>query len=514
MRQLQPSSPSSDRPSPAGWTGIKGQQAAKIRKFDSLQRAKLLPLIVACALFMENTDSTVIATSLPVIAKSLGEDPIALKLALTSYLVSLAVFIPISGWMADRFGARTIFRTALGIFMLGSVLCAFSNSLGAFVGARFIQGMGGAMMVPVGRLVILRSVEKSELVSALAYLTVPALVGPVVGPVVGGFITTYFDWRWIFFINLPIGLLGIALATMFFEDVREEDVAPLDITGFLLSSTGFAALMLGLATGGRHLVPVAVSYGCVAFGIAALILYWFHARRLAYPVLNLSLLRIPTYRIGVLGGSIFRIGIGAIPFLLPLMLQLGFGLDALQSGLITFASAAGALVMKTLAKTILARFGFRGVLTFNALIGSAFLAASGLFTPSTPHWIMLGVLFVGGCFRSLQFTGINALSYADVSNRDMSSATSFSSVAQQLSLSLGITVGAFALEAANLYNGGKTLGAGDFWPAFVLVGLISASSALWMIRLKPDAGAEVSGHAPVSARKVTAQAIEDQKPLE
>jgi predicted MFS family arabinose efflux permease len=442
-----------------------------------LQRAKLLPLIVACALFMENTDSTVIATSLPVIAQSLGEDPIALKLALTSYLVSLAVFIPISGWMADRFGARTIFRTALGIFMLGSVLCAFSNSLGAFVGARFIQGMGGAMMVPVGRLVILRSVEKSELVSALAYLTVPALVGPVVGPVVGGFITTYFDWRWIFFINLPIGLLG-------------------------------------LATGGRHLVPVAVSYGCVAFGIAALVLYWFHARRLAYPVLNLSLLRIPTYRIGVLGGSIFRVGIGAIPFLLPLMLQLGFGLDALQSGLITFASAAGALVMKTLAKTILARFGFRGVLTFNALIGSAFLAASGLFTPTTPHWIMLGVLFIGGCCRSLQFTGINALSYADVSNRDMSSATSFSSVAQQLSLSLGITVGAFALEAANLYNGGKMLGAGDFWPAFVLVGLISASSALWMIRLKPDAGAEVSGHAPMSARKVTAQAIEDQKPLE
>ena len=491
----------------------KGLQAAEPES-RFLQRAKLLPLIVACALFMENTDSTVIATSLPVIAQSLGEDPIALKLALTSYLVSLAVFIPISGWMADRFGARTIFRTALGIFMLGSVLCAFSNSLGAFVGARFVQGMGGAMMVPVGRLDILRSVQKSELVSELAYLTVPALVGPVVGPVLGGFITTYFDWRWIFFINLPIGLLGIALATLFFEDVREEDVAPLDIKGFLLSSTGFAALMLGLATGGRHLVPEVVSYGCVAFGIVALVAYWFHARGLAYPVLNLSLLRIPTYRVGVVGGSVFRVGIGAIPFLLPLMLQLGFGLDALQSGLITFASAAGALIMKTLAKTILARFGFRRVLTFNALIGSAFLASSGLFTPTTPHWLMLAVLLVGGCFRSLQFTGINALSYADVSNRDMSSATSLSSVSQQLSLSLGVTIGAFALEAANLFNGGKALGPGDFWPAFAIVGLISASSVLWMASLKPDAGAEVSGHAPVSARKATAQAIEDQKPLE
>jgi EmrB/QacA subfamily drug resistance transporter len=480
-----------------------------------LQRAKLLPLIVACALFMENTDSTVIATSLPVIAQSLGEDPIALKLALTSYLVSLAVFIPISGWMADRYGARTIFRAALGVFMVGSMLCAISNSLGAFVGARFIQGMGGAMMVPVGRLVILRSVEKSQLVGALAYLTVPALVGPVVGPVLGGFITTYFDWRWIFFINIPIGLIGILLASLFFEDVREEDVAPLDIRGFLLSSFGFAALMLGLATGGRHLVPEAVSSTCVAGGIAALVAYWFHARRVPYPVLNLKLLRIPTYRIGVIGGSVFRTGIGAIPFLLPLMLQLGFGLNALQSGLITFASAVGALVMKTLARRILARFGFRRVLTANALLGAAFLAASGLFTPATPHWLMLSILLVGGCFRSLQFTGINALSYSDISNREMSGATSLSSVAQQLSLSLGVTIGAFALEAANALNGGKDLGAGDFLPAFVIVGLISATSVLWMAHLAPDAGAEVSGHtAPVSARKATAQAIADQKPLE
>jgi len=479
-----------------------------------VQRAKLLPLIVACALFMENTDSTVIATSLPVIAKSLGEDPIALKLALTSYLVSLAVFIPISGWMADRFGARTIFRSALCVFMLGSILCAVSNSLGAFVGARFIQGMGGAMMVPVGRLVILRSVSKSEIVGALAYLTIPALVGPVVGPPLGGFITTYFDWRWIFFINIPIGMIGIVLASLFFEDIREEDVPPLDIRGFLLSSFGFASLMLGLNTGGRHLVPEAVSYACVLGGAGALLAYWFHAQRVPYPVLNLSLFRIPTFRIGVLGGSIFRTGIGAIPFLLPLMLQLGFGLDALQSGLITFVSAAGALIMKTLAKTILARFGFRRVLTFNAVVGAAFLAASGLFTPTTPHAIMLSVLLVGGCFRSLQFTGINALSYADVSNREMSSATSLSSVAQQLSLSIGVTIGAFALETTHMLRGGKALAAGDFWPAFLLVGLVSASSALWMMQLDPNAGAEVSGHVPVSARKVTAEAIAEQKPLD
>lgn len=478
-----------------------------------MDRAKLLPLIVACALFMENTDSTVLATALPVIARSLNEEPIALKLALTSYLVSLAVFIPISGWMADRFGARTIFRAALGIFMAGSLLCAVSSSLGGFVTARFIQGIGGAMMVPVGRLVILRSVEKSQLVSALAYLTIPALVGPVVGPVLGGFVVTYFDWRWIFVINIPIGLIGIVLATLFFEDIREEDVAPLDITGFLLSSLGFAALMTGLATGGgRLLIPAWVSWSCIAGGVVLLSAYLTHARRIEHPVLNLALLRIQTFRIAVVGGSIFRVGIGAIPFLLPLMLQLGFGLDALQSGLITFASAAGALIMKTTARLILARYGFRRVLIANSIIGAAFLAASGLFTPLTPHWLMLAVLLIGGCFRSLQFTALNALSYSDVPPKAMSGATSLASVAQQLSLSLGVTAGAFALEGANLLNGGTALAAADFWPAFALVGVISASSVFWMIQLDANAGAEVSGHAPISARKATAEAIEDQKP--
>ena len=231
-------------------------------------------------------------------------------------------------------------------------------------------------------------------------------------------------------------------------------------------------------------------------------------------MLNLKLFRIPTYRIGVIGGSVFRTGIGAIPFLLPLMLQLGFGLNPLQSGMITFASAAGALIMKTMAKRILAQFGFRGVLSFNAVIGAAFLASSGLFTPSTPHWLMLVVLLVGGCFRSLQFTGINALSYADVANKDMSSATSLSSVAQQLSLSMGVTIGAFALEAAGMLNSGRELAPADFWPAFLLVGVISGSSVLWMMQLAPDAGAEVSGRIPVSARKATAAALADQKPLE
>ncbi|HKH35385.1 MAG TPA: DHA2 family efflux MFS transporter permease subunit [Beijerinckiaceae bacterium] len=465
-----------------------------------MNRTRLVPLIVATALFMENTDSTVIATSLPVIAESLNEDPIALKLALTSYLVSLAIFIPVSGWMADRYGARTVFRAALGVFMAGSLACAAAGSLGGFVAARFLQGIGGAMMVPVGRLVLLRSIPKSELVAALAYLTVPAMVGPVVGPPLGGFITTYFDWRWIFFINIPIGLLGIGLSTLYFENVREPDRPPLDFAGFLLSGFGLAALMLGLATGGRHLLPIEVSIGCVVLGAIAVIAYVRHAGRTPHPLVRLELLRIATFRASVVGGSLFRIGVGAIPFLLPLMLQLGFGLNPLESGLLTFVSAAGALFMKTLAARILRIFGFRAVLTVNAFIAAAFIGASGLFTPWTPHWAIIMVLLVGGCFRSLQFTALNAIAYADVSTREMSHATSLTSVAQQLALSIGVALGAAVLEAVSRAQGEANLTAGDFWPAFLVVALISSLSGFIFARLEPSAGAEMSGHAIVRQR--------------
>ncbi|GGC85559.1 DHA2 family efflux MFS transporter permease subunit [Chelatococcus reniformis] len=480
-----------------------------------LDRQMLIPLIVACALFMENTDSTVIATSLPAIAADIGEDPIALKLALTSYLVSLAIFIPISGWMADRFGARTVFRLAIVVFMGGSLACAFSNSLGSFVAARFLQGIGGSMMVPVGRLVLLRSIPKSQLVSALAYLTVPALVGPVVGPPLGGFITTYFDWRWIFFINIPIGILGIVLASVFIENIREEDVVPLDIGGFVLAGFGFAALMMGFASGGRHLIPPGISVALAVAGAVSLVLYYVHSRRVAAPLLKLDLLKIPTFRANVVAGSLFRIGVGAIPFLLPLMLQLGFGLSPVQSGLITFISAVGALFMKTLATRVLRRYGFRTVLTVNAVLASATLAIYGFFTPTTSMTLMLAVLFAGGCLRSLQFTAINAIGYADVEPRDMSYATSLSSVAQQLSLSFGVALGALVLQFASDLSGHTEIRTEDFWPAFVVVAAVSASSALVTLFLARDAGTEVSGHvprervaAPGGARRLTAEAVQ------
>ncbi|MFF8799211.1 MULTISPECIES: MFS transporter [unclassified Methylobacterium] len=463
-----------------------------------MRPAQIVPLVVATALFMENTDSTVIATALPAIAASLRTDPIALKLALTAYLVSLAIFIPVSGWAADRYGARNVFRAALCVFMAGSLACAAANSLSGFVAARFVQGMGGAMMVPVGRLVILRSVPKSELVGALAYLTIPALIGPIIGPPLGGFITTYADWRWIFFINIPIGLAGIVLATLYFGDIREETRPPLDVAGFILSGGGLALLMLGFASTGRHLLPDGVSWACMGGGLALVGLYLRHARATEHPLIRLDLLKHHTFRAAVTGGSLFRIGTGAIPFLLPLMLQIGFGLDPLHSGLITFSAAAGALLIKIVGPRILRAYGFRRVMVTNALIAAAFLAVNGLFTAQTPHWVIVCVLLLGGCVRSLQFTCVNAIAYADLESREMSAATSLASVAQQLSLSLGVSIGALALEGAAGWRGHSGIEATDFSVAFGVVAVISAASFLVFRRLAPDAGAEVSGQRRVA----------------
>ncbi|WP_034293575.1 DHA2 family efflux MFS transporter permease subunit [Herbaspirillum sp. RV1423] len=464
----------------------------------AFQRTFTIPLIVACALFMEQMDSTVISTSLPVLAVDMAVDPISLKLALTSYLVSLAVFIPISGWMADRFGALTIFRSAICVFMLGSILCGISLTLPQFVAARFFQGIGGAMMVPVGRLVILRSVDKPNLVKALSYLTIPAMFGPVLGPPLGGFITTYFHWRWIFFINIPISILGLYLATRFIANSKAEQVAPLDLVGFVLSALGCSLVMTGLATAGRHLVSGDISLACVVLGALSLAAYVWHARRTEHPLIDLDLLKIKTLQAGVGGGSLFRLGIGAIPFLLPLMLQLGFGFSAFQSGLLTCASAAGAMFMKTIASKFLKRFGFRRVMVVNGTCGVISLAAVGLFTQTTPYAVMLIVLLIGGCFRSLQFTSLNAISYADVDAHRLSQATSIASVAQQLSVGMGVVLGGFALQTSNHLQGHATLVSQDFWPAFLTVAVAASFSIPLLLRLPHNAGAELAGRGPAA----------------
>lgn len=458
-------------------------------------RRVLIPLIVACALFMENLDSTVIATALPEIARSMNENPLHLSLAITSYLLSLAVFIPASGWAADRFGARFMFRLAIVVFVLGSVLCGLSQSMYQLVGARILQGIGGAMMVPIGRLVILRSIPKSELVSAMAYLTVPALLGPVFGPPVGGFIATYGAWQWIFFINVPIGIIGFILVSRFIEEVREPTTPRFDTVGWGLAGLGLACLVFGFENVGRGLLPDGLVVALLAAGAALLVLYVRHMRRTARPILDLTLLRVATYRASILGGFLFRIGIGALPFLLPLMLQLGFGLTPFQSGLLTLSGAIGAIVMKTGVGIIVRQFGFRNVLLVNSVICGLFLMANGLFTPATPHWLILAVLLIGGIFRSLQFTAVNTMAYADLPDTRMSSATSLASTAQQLSVSFGVGTGALILHLTLAWRDDAELSAGDFWPAFLIIGLISMLSALVFLPLPANAGANVSGQA-------------------
>jgi EmrB/QacA subfamily drug resistance transporter len=459
----------------------------------------LIPLIVACALFMENLDSTAIATAtaLPTIAAAFGESPVRLSLAITAYLFALAVFIPVSGWIADRFGARRVFRIAILVFVLGSVLCGFAGSVLELVLARILQGMGGAMMVPVGRLVLLRSTPKQDLVRAMAWLTVPALIGPVLGPPLGGFITTYVSWHWIFWINVPIGALGIVLATRFIPDLREERPPPLDLTGFLLSALGLIGLVAAFETAGRDLVPTGVTLLLLATGSAGVGLYLWHARRVRYPLLDLALLRVPTFRAAVVGGFLFRIGIGALPFLLPLMLQEAFGLNPFDSGLLTFAAAAGAMAMKATAQPILRLFGFKRVLIVNALISSLFIAINGLFQPSTPHLLILVVLLAGGFFRSLQFTSVNTLGYADIERAQMSRATSLTSMMQQLSLTVGVGTGALLLHLGMTARGAAEVATSDFTLAFVTVALLAAASALVYLPLDADAGAAVSGQAPL-----------------
>ncbi len=465
----------------------------------------LVLLVVACALFMENLDSTVLSTALPAIAADFGEDPIRLKLALTSYLISLAVFIPASGWLADRFGARIVFRLAILVFTLGSIACGLSSSISEIVVARVVQGMGGAMMVPVGRLVIMRTIPKSELIGAMAWLTVPALTGPVLGPPLGGFITTYFEWRWIFWINVPIGILGLIFATLYIPDVRGETRTKFDTLGFLLSGLGLAMVVSGGTNLGLGVLPQPLILSMLGIGAVLLTWYFFHARRTPAPILDLTLFSVPTYRTAVIGGSLFRIGVGATPFLIPLMLQLVYGLTPFQSGMTTFAAAIGAIAMKFVAPPVLRRLGFRTILIINGLICAAFIALPATFSLSTPVVMFTVVLLVGGFFRSLQFTSSNSLAIADIESGRMSKATSMTSVLQQLSISVGISMAAMTMELTRLARGGGELAISDFSAAFVVVGLATAASVLLFYTLPKDAGHEVSGHQrPLSPDPVTA----------
>jgi len=472
----------------------------------------ILPLIVATALFMENLDATALSTALPAIAADFGTSPIHLKLAVTTYLLALAIFIPASGWVADRFGARNVFRLAILVFAAGSIGCALSQGLGSLVAARVLQGIGGAMMVPVGRLVILRTIPKHQLVDALAWLTVPALLGPILGPPVGGFITTYFDWRWIFWINIPVAILGFFLVSIYIPNIRAEQPERFDAVGFLLVGPGLSMFLTGATIAGLGVLDGTWVALLIVSGALLLGAYIVYALGAAAPIIDLRLLAVPTFRASVLGGLLFRIGIGSMPFLLPLLLQIGFGLTPFQSGLTTFATGIGALMMKPVASRILNAYGFRRVLIVNALISGLFTFAPALYSAATPLLLITLVLFLGGLSRSLQFTSINVLAYADIPPEKLSRATSFTAALQELSGSIGVSIAALGLEIAQGFYGGALIDAVHFPPVFFAIALLSVGSMWFFTRLPADAGSSLLAPAKPETLKQEPVAAEHPPP--
>ena len=456
---------------------------------------RLTALIIASALFMEQLDSTVLATALPTMARYFDVSPPHMSVALTSYLLSLAVLIPASGIVADRFGARTVFSGAIAVFTLSSILCAQAHSLTLLVLARLLQGAGGAMMIPVGRLVLLRSVDRSDLISAMSWFLVPGLIGPILGPPVGGMIVTYLDWRWIFYINVPIGVLGFALTWAFIENTRAETRQAFDLWGFVLSGVSLACLLFGFETTSRGVGDASLAFALIGAGLvsgAAYVVYAMRVRRTT-PILDLTLMRIRTFRVSMIAGSLSRITQGAQPFLLPLMMQLAFGMSAAQSGLLTFATFGGSLAMKAFAGPLLRCFGFRNVLIWNGILSSLLYATCAAFRQNWPHWSLFLVLAVSGFSMSLQFTAYNTVAYDDVPPERTAAANSFYTTFQQLMLSFGICTGALALTVSKTLSGRLNADVGDFSTAFLVVTAISLLAAPVCLAYPRDAGASMSG---------------------
>lgn len=464
----------------------------------SRRKASLIAILVAGAFFMENLDGTVIATALPQMGNSFHVSPVDLNMGMTAYMLMLAVFIPISGWVADRVGARTVFASAIAVFTVSSILCGLSGGLWQFTGARVIQGIGGAMMVPVGRLVVLRTTEKQNLVHSIAYITWPGLVAPILGPPVGGFITTYASWHWIFFLNVPLGIIGIGLALLWITNARTEEHKPFDWIGFALSSTACTSFMYGLELIGRENLEWRQTSLFLGGGVLLGVFAVLHFRRAVAPLIELATLKIRTFAITIHGGSLFRIAISVSPFLLPLMFQVGFGLSAFQAGLLMLGLFAGNLGMKTVTTPMLKRFGFRNILIVNGIFTALLILACATLEPTTPRIIILAVLFVNGLCRSMQFTSLSTIVYVDVPKPQLSSATSFSSMITQMSMGMGVAVGAIALRLAAFVKGNRTgvPTLADFHIAFVFVAILTAAAVIDCFSLEPHAGAVVSGHRP------------------
>ncbi len=452
--------------------------------------ARWAPVAIASALFMEFIDSTALSTALPTLARGFHVDPIHLKLALTSYLLALAVLAPAGGWIADRFGARRVFLSAMAVFLLGSICCGFSRSLPQLVAARILQGCGGAMMVPVGRLIIVGSTPKARLVSAMAWFTTPALVGPLVGPPIAGFVLGVADWPWIFFINIPVGLLGMLAVARLAPTLQRPHPGRFDTVGFLLAAVAISALVVLAETAGMGLLPPPFELGLGLLLAGSGGLFLRHVRRAAHPILDIGLLRHHTFRASLMGGTLVRLGVGATPFLTPLLLQVALGWPPVKAAFVTIATGFGAMSARTVTRRIIARLGFRSVLLISG-IGAALLSSlPGFFRPSTPIWLMVLILYVSGMVRSTQFISANTIAYADIPAADVTRASTLASVVQQLGLSLGVSFGALMLT---LTRSGGGLTPERFTLPFLMIGAATLLAQPIYAALHKDAGAEISG---------------------
>jgi EmrB/QacA subfamily drug resistance transporter len=457
---------------------------------------KVLPWLVAVAFFLESLDTTILNTAVPAISAALKIAPLSMKAVLASYTLSLAVFIPISGWMADHFGTRRVFAAAIGLFTLGSCLCGLSNDIHSLVACRILQGCGGAMMVPVGRLTLVRTFAKSELVRTMSFVAMPALIGPMLGPIAGGLIVAYLHWRLIFFVNLPMGLAGLVLVYLHLPDYRGDESTPLDLVGLILFGSGVALLSYVLEVFGEHTLSAREILGLLTLSLSLLAGYGLHANGMLHPLLKLSLFRIRTFRAAVSGSFFTRIGIGGVPFLLPLLYQVGLGFTPVQSGLLIVPQAAAAMSSKVLLPRVLARFGYRRSLISNTLALGVALLLFGLIGARTPVWAIVALAFCYGALTSLQYTSMNTLVYADIGDEQASAASSIASTMQQMSISFGVAAAGLT-TALFIPDRFRTVPAeivhGVHWALWLLGGFTVLSTLIFR-RLKASDGGNVSLH--------------------
>jgi len=461
---------------------------------DASTVKRYLPWVVATALFMEQLDATIVNTAIPSIAATLQVTPLSLKSVVTSYIISLAVGIPVSGWMADRFGTRKVFGIAIAVFTLASVLCGLAQNVPMMVAARMLQGLGGAMMMPVGRLAIIRTFPKSELLAAMNFVIIPALIGPLLGPTVGGLMVHWVSWRAIFFVNVPVGLIALYLVYRHMPDYKGDNPRPLDVVGLILFSSGTAILSWLLEIFGEHSLDPTTVILMFALSVSLIAAYVWHASDFAFPLLRLALFRVRTFRIAVVGGFITRLGVGGLPFLLPLLYQLGLGLPAWKSGLLMMPAAAAAMCMKLVAPKILARCGYRQVLVANTLFIGVTIGLFSLVNAGTPLIAIVGIGLLQGFFNSMQFSSMNTLAYADIEQRESSMASTLSSSFQQLSMSFGLACGSIvtAWFLGKVPQTNQVMVTNAIHHAFLTLSVVTMFSALLFIRLRPGDGESIS----------------------